>query len=194
MIKLIILEGARGGGKSSIAQRLRQTLTSSTLINMTGFKEDDVDGHEKIVDYYDAFIQYVRELAHSNYEYTFILDRTFISEQVYSGLYKSYSFEKDFERLLFNLLSLPVQISYFHLIYEPHEIPARMHRNKTDYFANFEAVQQIRDQMDGYDRVFDFIDEFRKERGYTDKLFMHTINTSGYDIEHNTRRVAELCQ
>jgi deoxyguanosine kinase len=88
----LVLEGARGLGKSSVAKWLRENTTNSTLINFTGFNEKGNDGLRKVVSYYNGFENMFRGMKVIGHDYTFIHDRYFFSEMVYSKLYKDYNF------------------------------------------------------------------------------------------------------
>lgn len=93
-MKNIVVEGARGLGKSSVTRYLREKTTNSTLINFTGFNEGGVDGKIKVIEYYNAWFSFFSRL-HGG-DYLFIHDRFFFSEMVYSKLYKDYDFSSTY--------------------------------------------------------------------------------------------------
>jgi len=172
--KLIILEGARTAGKSTAARALRETLKSSTLINMTGFPEDGRYGLEKIVKYYDAFLTYINLLDN---QYTFILDRTFFTEMVFSILYKHYDFNPYYDGFVNRLIIGNHEIHFFLFSVNDEDIKFRLIRNKTDYFSTKDTIEEIIHQKKKYDDLvyelsyrFNFFNN--KER------FFHPINTS----------------
>lgn len=100
MAQLIILEGPRTVGKSTVARRLREKIFGSTLINLTGFSEDGENGLRRIVKYHNSILDM---LAGSNE--LFILDRSCISEMIYSDLYKGYTFSPHFESMMHKLFT-----------------------------------------------------------------------------------------
>lgn len=96
-LKVICVEGARGEGKSSVAQALRHSIFGSTLINLTGFTDTGEEGFSKISNYYRAIVMDL--LANLKGDYTIIFDRMFFSEMVYSRLYKDYDFTERYHEL-----------------------------------------------------------------------------------------------
>nr|MDH3154359.1 hypothetical protein [Bacillus licheniformis] len=96
---LIILEGARGTGKSSVAYKLRRRLKHSTLINPTGFHEDGDKGLAKISNYYEGIFDLLYKWKARVSDNTTILDRFFPTEMVFSSLYKEYDFHQKFKSL-----------------------------------------------------------------------------------------------
>jgi deoxyguanosine kinase len=98
-LKNIIIEGARGVGKSSVTKILREKTTNSTLINFTGFNEDGMEGLIKVNEYYAHWMSFFKSLKESGQDMTFIHDRFYLSEMVYSLLYKKYSFEVSYNTL-----------------------------------------------------------------------------------------------
>jgi thymidylate kinase len=175
-VHLILCEGVRGAGKSETTGRLRQILPSSTLINFTGFKEDGSIGKDKVYGYYDAFLTLFETLSKEDHSYTFICDRIFLSEIVFSKLYKNYTFEG--YNLLKRLLSNNIHIDIFHLMVNSKEIPNRLNREKKDHFASIaESVVEIERQKSEYDNVFKWLNEFKKLYGWTN-LRIYDIDTS----------------
>jgi deoxyguanosine kinase len=182
MIKLIVLEGARGGGKSSVAKILRDTLPSSTLINFTGFKEDGDAGMTKVYCYYRSWCSMLERLADEQHEYVFICDRLFFSEMIYSKLYKSYDFSHYFKSLLALIATNPnIETNVFFLRLDEDDVKERLNRDKKDHFAKYESVEQIMDQQETYKGVFDYCRDFKKMMGrMAARLYIHEINTTNY--------------
>ncbi len=162
-MNVIVLEGARGGGKTTVAHLLRQSIEGSTLINMTGFKADALIGQRAISVYYDGMFNML-----SAWQYipdcTVILDRTFFSEAVYSKIYKHYSFRAIFESYLMRMALMPnVKWTICHLFVEDDTLlTERLTRDKVPLFGTIaESVAESRRQTREYDRVFEFTeDEF----------------------------------
>lgn len=106
---IIIIEGAQGVGKSSLASYLRDNLESSNLYRLSGIKDKTFTGYEKNKKMYLGLIRYLKTLEDT--ELNLIFDRMFFSEQVYSILgYKEYEFEKAYNKLLKKLNDLNFNI------------------------------------------------------------------------------------
>lgn len=99
-MKITIIEGARGVGKSTIARMLRDGLTNTVLINMTGNNDDSGEGKDATFRHYENLLVYLGYEKFDDSPFNFLFDRTFFSEQVYSSLYKSYDFTNQFNTLL----------------------------------------------------------------------------------------------
>ena len=89
--KLIIVEGPKGVGKSTITNWLREVVPHSELIRMTGVPytdRDDLINANEIR--YNALIGYLRSISKCGLN--IILDRMWISENVYSSIFNRYEF------------------------------------------------------------------------------------------------------
>lgn len=164
MARLIILEGARTAGKSTAARKLRSTLKSSTLINMTGYPEDGEEGKRKIVNYYDAFMTYINMLDNSH---TIILDRTFFSEMIFSKLYKNYDFTREYYNYLEEMVVFKHRVHIFKFKVDRSMIRKRLSRSKTDHFSTTDTVLDIMEQQVMYKRMFNDL----QENGFFDQEF-----------------------
>ncbi len=154
MNKLIILEGHRLTGKSTVSRVLRERINYATLLNPTGFKEDGERGLQKIVDYYDNWLYFLENLE-KHKDLTFIFDRQIFSEMVYSRLYKQYDFAFYFQRILLAMLDV-AHIDLFVLeLNNDAELLRRAQRDKVPFAGIADSVEQVRAQREGYRRLFD---------------------------------------
>lgn len=183
MLNVIIIEGPRGSGKSTVARELRNQIDGLTLINPTGFKEDGKTGLDKITDYYQALDSYLNSLARSEQLFNVLFDRTFFSECVYSNVYKSYDFLPSYSIFLNSMLSCANHISLYYLtVDDDEELAQRLTtRNKVGLFDNLisDDISNIRTQQLYYDEMFRGIKEQMSNRGF---LF-RDIDTSNELIE-----------
>lgn len=161
MLKAIVLEGPRGTGKSTVTRLLRDTIDGATLINMTGFKSDDMVGLAKITDYYKALFEYLQSLSNSPYSYTVIFDRTFFSEMVYAPIYKSYDFKPIYDRLLKMLFSCTDSLHLFFLkVNDTDVLCSRLKRDKVLLFDQVEeSITQSMKQQQYYEALFEGIEK-----------------------------------
>lgn len=175
MLKLIILEGPRGTGKSTITRKLRDKVDGATLINLTGFKADGDEGLKKIKKYYDAMDTYIHHLAMSPHMYTVIFDRTFFSEVVYSQIYKSYDFTTAYRYLVNSLFDCADELHLFYLrLSDKDKMRERLNRDKVQLFDKIEeSVAESFKQQEYYDALF---------RDMPSVLLDDKIDTSG---KHN---------
>lgn len=153
----IVIEGARGTGKSSITKYLRENTVNSTLINFTGFNVSGVEGLKMVVDYYTAWFGFFRNLRDAEGEMTFIHDRFFFSERVYANLYKDYAneFNYYYESFLnlsastFDLLDV-----YFLVPTNYKQLERNLEREKVLFHNVEESVKKSQEQTDAYSDVF----------------------------------------
>lgn len=169
--KFICLEGARGTGKSTIAQQLRQSIKNSTLINFTGFNVDGKEGFLTVSNYYLKWLSMFENI--SFIDQTIICDRIFFSEKVFSKLYKNYDFTSVYNVLASKLAKLNPTIFYLTINGEE-ELSKRLIRDKIPFHNVEESTKETLKQQDEYNNVF-------KE---ADKLFnITTIDTSNLTLE-----------
>ena len=110
MMEIYILEGARGLGKSTISRILRDGMTNTLLINMTGNNENSEEGKRATFKHYENLMVYLSYEKFDNSPFNFLFDRTFFSEQVYATMYKDYDFTEQFNSLLRQLDTLADKI------------------------------------------------------------------------------------
>ncbi|KAA6472161.1 adenylate kinase family protein [Bacillus swezeyi] len=153
---LIILEGARGTGKSSVAYKLRQRLKHSTLINPTGFHEDEEEGFNKISNYYDGMFDLLHKWKAKMNGYTTILDRFFPTEMVFSSMYKGYDFHQKFKSLCKLLPTLDDNIYiFFFTASDKGILKERLKRDKIPFGKVEESVEESLKQQDTYHKYID---------------------------------------
>lgn len=179
MLEITIIEGCRGTGKSTIASRLRQTTSETTLINFTGFHADGEEGLSKVLVYYKSFLQMFNRL--SAHDSKFIFDRFFFSEMIYSQLYKDYDFTDCYFDLLDNLellTQIGVKINIFYLtINDEEELRNRLMRDKVPFGKAEESVRESLRQQTLYSILFDSLYENRAIKN--SNLNIYEIDTSG---------------
>lgn len=175
MANITIFEGPRTVGKTTLSQKIRQKVWGSTLINFTGFKEDGHAGQQRVLTYYYSFLNAFREM---DADVPIIADRIFISEMVYSRLYKSYDFEADFARLLMFLFHPKNTVNIFYLTASADEMTNRSTRDKAELFGSVkdEATELVR-QADEYTVVMGMVSRFIENKKLTN-VKLHTIDTT----------------
>ncbi|MFS1518612.1 hypothetical protein V1503_19425 [Bacillus sp. SCS-151] len=184
MFKLIILEGARGTGKSTIAFKLRQILKNSTLINFTGFDDDNVEGLDKIKNYYHSWLDLFRKFKWNVPNQIIICDRFFPSEMVYSFLYKSYDFDKEFLDFTNILPTLADEIYLLNfLIEDEKELNNRLIRDKVPFGKVKESVSETLKQQSTYKNVFEKMRNVELPPLIKDSMNFIDINTTNKPVE-----------
>ena len=112
---IIIVEGAQGVGKSTLANFLRDNLPTTNLYRLSGIPDKTESGKLKNKIMYLGLINYMESLEETCLNLVF--DRTFFSEMVYCNLgYKEYTFEEEYKRLVKKLGELDYNI-YFVVLY-----------------------------------------------------------------------------
>lgn len=176
MSRIIIFEGARGTGKSTLARIIREKISEVTLVNPTGYHLDGEEGLSKISEYYDTWIDLLWSLK--NHDSTFVFDRFFFSEMVFSKLYKSYDFTEKYEHFLFDLCTLPCEIDLiFFTIDDEAELKDRLLRDKVPFGKAEESVTETLKQQSVYENIMSEID--------TDYAHI-TFNLHKVDTTHKT--------
>lgn len=176
MLNITILEGGRGTGKSTVAFKLRQMMSETTLMNPTGFHNDGEEGLNKVVKYYDALFGMLNDM--SSHDSKIVFDRFYFSEEVFSSLYKSYDFSDyciDYNQLLADFSSIGVKIDIVLLtINDEEELKRRLVRDKVPFGNVEESVKETLNQQAEYvDLLNDFHFSYKE-----DNLKVHFIDTS----------------
>lgn len=155
MVKVLILEGHRLTGKSTVARYLRNRVNYATLINPTGFPEDKNHGLFKITNYYIAWVEFIEKFK--GQDVLFIFDRHMFSEMVYSKLYKQYDFAPYFDILLRKLVQVAdVEVIFLELTDED-ELKARSKRDKVNFADVAEDLEELAKQRNGYRELGEFV-------------------------------------
>jgi len=170
--KILVLEGARGTGKSTLAFQLRQSLKNSTLINFTGFNMDGEKGLRQVENYYYTWMHFFYGMESHNVEQTIICDRIFFSEKVFN-MYKNYNFDEAYINLIQNFAKLNPTIFYL-TINDEIELSRRLVRDKIPFHNVEESVAETLKQQGEYDKVFEEV---------KDKFNIVTIDTSRLSTE-----------
>lgn len=153
---IIIIEGPQGSGKSTMANFLRDNLSSSNLYRLTGIKDKTITGYNKNKSMYLGLINYMESLEDT--ELNLIFDRTFFTEEVYSILgYKEYRFDKAYDRLVKKLSQLDFNI-YLVILYckDTSLYEKRLRRQHHNYQAF--SVENSVNQQNTYLHLLDEIE------------------------------------
>jgi deoxyguanosine kinase len=181
--RLIILEGARGLGKSTLSFKLRQKLKHSTLINFTGFHDDGEKGLHKISNYYIEWFTLFRKFYACLDDYTIICDRFFPSEMVFSSLYKKYNFEDKYKLYCKLLPTIADEIILFHFtINDENELAQRLIRDKVPFGKVEESVAETLKQQEEYKKQIDLLNAIVKWN-YDKLVKVIEIDTTGKSID-----------
>ena len=187
MLEITILEGARGTGKSTVANKMRQLMPETTLVNPTGFHADGGNGLNKIEHYYDAWFDMLYYLR--RHESSFVFDRFYFSEMVFSKLYKEYDFKTayiDYSAMLCEMVEKGVNINIFFLVIkDEEELKNRLTRDKVPFGKVEESVKETLQQQKEYKELFDRLH-------YGSILDIHYIDTSGKTTNEVYEEILQL--
>ena len=112
--KLIIVEGAQGVGKTTVADFIRHSIKYTNLYRLTGTSDSSKSGKIKAEKMYNDLSNYIKSLE--NLSINLLFDRTFFSEEVYCRLgFKEYSFTDVYEKQLEGLSKMDFEIYYITL-------------------------------------------------------------------------------
>ncbi len=152
---IIIVEGPQGVGKSTMANYLRENLSSSNLYRLTGINDKSETGLEKNKTMYLGLINYMEALEDA--ELNLIFDRMFFTEQVYAELgYKDYKFDEVYKRLLKKLNDLDFNIYLVILYLNDSSLFVKRLRRQHHQYQAF-SVQNSIDQQNAYLKLLDDI-------------------------------------
>jgi deoxyguanosine kinase len=175
-LDIVILEGPRGTGKTTVAQILRRKINYSTLINPTGFPEDGMKGLIKINAYYTAWMKFLREASYVGQPYRLIFDRFFFTEMVFSSLYKSYDFRAMFEKCWHDLIVHADKVDIFYFTVDDQEnLHERLDRDKPQFASVVDSLTEYYRQADAYNSLFSEI--YNMSSGLPN-VFVHKLDTS----------------
>ena len=97
--KLIIVEGAIGSGKSSLAHNLRENMKNTTMLSLSSIENDDKCNSYM---YHANMLNMIMDSR--TFNSNFILCRSFISNEVYNRLgRKDYDNSENFQLLTYKL-------------------------------------------------------------------------------------------
>jgi thymidylate kinase len=157
MSRIVILEGARGTGKSTVARAIREKIPEMTLVNPTGFHLNGKEGLDKIYKYYDSWISFLWFMK--DHDSTIVFDRFFFTEMVFSSLYKDYDFTEAYNLFLISLFALPIDIDIVFLkIDDEEELKDRLTRDKVPFGNAKESIAETIKQQGVYDDIMSDID------------------------------------
>lgn len=133
MNKVIIVEGAQGVGKTSVTRLLREKMTYTVLISLTGTPDKTPSGEKKVYIEHYSVLQMIDQCKHS--DLNFVLDRSFITEKVYCKLnYTEYDFSSSNALMEYlNHLGEDYDVYYVTLVANANTLEQRLHRDKPQH-------------------------------------------------------------
>lgn len=156
--KIVIVEGAQGAGKTTIADYIRHAMPYTNLYRLSGTKDSSMEGFKKATKMYVNLEKYMKTLE--NQSINLLFDRTFFSEENYCRLgYKDYSFTEVYNKLLEELSKMDFDIYYITVYLKDESLfPSRLNRKDKAIpdFAKF-ATQKSIDQQNEYLKMADEI-------------------------------------
>ena len=175
---LILLEGHIGSGKSTTSTLIREKLSNYTLYRLTGLPSD-TDTASKTYFYHSNILCSIEDCSFLGAN--FVLDRTFISNLVYTRMdNKDYSFELESETLCYTLRRIANKYDvYFINLYcsNDGELERRLGgRNKFQYVSHH--IEQAKKQRDEYHKYF----EEKKDLEYLTVKEIDTTRKSSNEV------------
>lgn len=163
-MKLIVVEGPQGCGKTNLTNYLRDNIAASNLYRLTGGKDKTITGKEKSIKMYYALLNYIKELE--NTDVNLIFDRTFFTEQVYTKLgYKDFDFTDVYEDLLSMFGELDFEVYYISLYLKDTSIfKTRLKREHHNY-QSF-SLENSTNQQNAYKSLLPGIKALKNTKVY----------------------------
>lgn len=151
--KLVIVEAPQGGWKTTVTNNLRNKMTCSNLLRLSGGKAQS--SSIPVFRYYSNLLNFISQ-SH-NVGMNFILDRFYFSEQVYSRIgFKDYKFDAESKILSHKLQCLQsvYDIHVFLLVTEEEEYIKRLNRDKPVYEKAVFSAKSSMEQQKHYEDIF----------------------------------------
>lgn len=182
--KIVIVEGAQGGGKTTLTNILRDMMPYSNLMRLSGIKDKSEEARPKVVNIYYSLMQMLYSMKGT--EMNWIFDRTFFSERVYCMLgYKDYDFKEDYDYFLMSLAELSeyYDIYLFVLVADEKTYEERLNRDKPQFGAvKFGAENSMRQQ----EAYLELMKEVNRNYPRDIQAYLiQTINRDPYDIAYD---------
>ena len=146
--KLIIIESAPAGGKSTISRLFRENIPNTTLMSLSSIEEDR---KETVFLYHSAMLNAILDC--NGYGSNFVLDRSFITNQVYSLLgLKDYDYTEEYEWLCDKLkyLSHFYDIHLFILATNKENYEKRINKRDKFQYVKHSAENSMKQQRMDY--------------------------------------------
>lgn len=113
-MKLIVVEGPQGCGKTTVTDYIRNSMKSVNLYRLSGSSDASINGKQKVIDMYDDLFDYIKKLEYKSINLLF--DRSFFSEENYCRLgKKQYKFTEEYEKFLKIFSELNFDIYYINI-------------------------------------------------------------------------------
>ena len=183
--KLIIVEAPQGGGKTTLTNMLRDGITSTTLLRLSGTPKPNKDDAFK---YHLTYLETIKKLG--NLGMNHVLDRSYISEQVYARLgFKDYSFDdcaKELNRFLAGMHN-EYDIHFILLCADRESYIERLKRDKPQYDkVEFNAENSLK-QLDAYKKCLSQLSE-----KFSDKVSVHYLDNSNLSVNKTYQSVIDI--
>jgi energy-coupling factor transporter ATP-binding protein EcfA2 len=157
---LVVVQGPQGSGKSTVTNWLREMLTHTQLLRLTGNNDKTKEtGLQKITRHYENLLDYLRKS--NNCGFNFLFDGIFTSEQAFCLCgYKEYDFTGTYEKLLKEFDQLSYQKILINLYLKDTSLyEERLRRDKPSFHdVKFSVKESIKQQM-FYDMVANSVDK-----------------------------------
>ena len=192
-MKITIIEGARGVGKSTIVKEVRNALINTVSINFTGHRGDDEESKEAILNHFTNFVTCLNYEDFDKSPFNYLFDRFFFSEMVYSRLYKSYDFSNHYAKLMRELdrLGKRVEIRVLHLRVDEDTMKNNLKREgKASLFGDDKLSDTVHSSMTQDNEYAKIFSESKKE--FLNINFIE-VNLSGKTLEEAIDLVKYHC-
>lgn len=172
--KLIIVEAPQGGWKTTVTNNLRNDLTCSNLLRLSGGKAQE--SSIPVFTYYSNLLTFISK-SH-NAGMNFILDRFYFTEQVYARMgLKDYKFDTESTILNHKLECLQevYDVYFILMVTTRHQYLARLKRDKPVYENAVFSADSSMKQQEHYISIFDNLK-------IDNKLMINTTYTSSKEV------------
>lgn len=187
--KVIIVEGAQGAGKTTIADYLRNVVKHTNLYRLSGVSDSTITGLEKSSKMYYDLLDYMKKME--NLDINLLFDRTFFTEENYCRLgKKEYSFTEVYNDLLDKFSKLDFDIYYITVYLEDESLfEERLKREgKVEpAYAKFSGENSVKQQRE-YLKMADEL----KEKYPNIKVFNVENSRDLKDTQNELNKILEI--
>jgi broad-specificity NMP kinase len=132
--KLVFVIGSQGSGKSTVCKELRETLSNTTLMDLSAVKDKTNVGERQMYRFHSNILTMLDNSKHTTMNW--VICRSFMCEKIYCNLgFKEYSFKMYYRFLVEQLeyLAKDFEVFFILLTTNPTALETRLKRSKFEY-------------------------------------------------------------
>lgn len=161
--KLIIIESIQGGGKTTITDYIRNNMQHVTLMRLNGIADTSEEGARKMLINHKCILESIAMTRGCDMSY--VLDRSHISQKVYSNLgYANYDFKRETDVLNqhLDILGNYYDVYFILLTVDEKDLEKRLKRNKCEVEYSKFSIENSMNQLREYKKELKHLSDTTK--------------------------------